>query len=660
MGRCDTWFVTVLCSALALGAVVPDRVVLGQQKVVPAAELPLEAIATGRAALETALAPLLKVDVSDQHLADIAVCAKAADWIVRHHEFHDAKLGPQTLAVLELGLARAKALAAGPVKWDQTPGKHALGYQSLIEGSYQPYLVTIPAGHDVGEPKRWPLHLVLHGRNDTLTEVAFIAGGDGKPAPKEQDWIQLDVYGRGNNAYRWAGETDVFEALADVRRRYRIDDRRIVLHGFSMGGAGAWHLGLHHPSLWCSVGPGAGFVDFYKYTKTAQPLPETQDKTLHIYNAVDYALNAGNVPVVTYGGELDPQLTASTTMKAAAEQQGVPIELIVGPGMGHKFDPESLAKFMAFHRERQTAGRPTYAATTQLKFVTWTLKYNQCAWIHVEEMIRPYEPCLIEAVVDGEKNVLRIKTRNCAVLQVDRELATDVEIDGVTLPLFEAAEGLLPGVYYETSGETWRVLSYDRSLGFTKNVDLRKRHNLQGPIDDAFMQPFVCVVGTGEPWHAGQAAWSQQSLKQLEGEFDKWMRGKVRVLKDSEVTAELIADNNLILFGDPKSNSVLGTVLARLPVKWTAEKLTVGDETYDPATHAVQMIHPNPQNPRRYVVINSGHTFHEAEFRKSNAWLIPMRGDLAVVRFEAQGDTIRETVVRSEILTNQWRLPGKK
>ena len=126
------------------------------------------------------------------------------------------------------------------------------------------------------------------------------------------------------------------------------------------------------------------------------------------------------------------------------------------------------------------------------------------------------------------------------------------------------------------------------------------------------------------------------------------------------MTAEIIADHNLILFGDPKSNSVLGTVLARLPVKWTAEKLTVGDEMYDPATHAVQLIHPNPQNPRRYVVINSGHTFHEAEFRKSNAWLIPMRGDLAVVRFEAQGEAFRETVVRSEILTNQWRMPGKK
>ena len=637
----------------------------------PAAPLPappVKEIEAARAALEESLKPLLSnANLSDQHLADVAVCAKAAEWIVRHNEFHDAKLGPQALAVLKLGQARAdqlKELASkksGKVTWDQTPGRHALGYRSAIDLSYQPYVLTLPEGHNVDDAKRWPLHLVLHGRNDKLTEVSFIAGGDGKPVDKAQDWIQLDVYGRGNNAYRWAGETDVFEALADARRRYRIDDRRIVLHGFSMGGAGAWHLGLHHPSLWCSVGPGAGFVDFYKYTKTTTPLPDYQDKTLHIYNAVDYALNAFNVPVITYGGETDPQLLASTTMRDAAKAHDVTIDLLIGPKMGHKFDPDSLQKFMAFHKEKQTAGRPLYAEVPKLRFITWTLKYNQCAWLKVEEMIRPYEACTVEAELDPEQSILKVTTRNCGVIQIDRELATTVDIDGTKLPLFEAADDLLPGVYYETTGDGWRVLSYDRSLGFSKNVDLRKRHDLQGPIDDAFMQPFVCVVGTGDPWHASHAEWSQWTLARLETEFDKWMRGKVRVVKDTEVTQELIADNNLILFGDPKSNSVLGSVLARLPVKWTPEKLTVGDDTWNPATHAVQLIHPNPRNPRRYVVINSGHTFHAAEFQKSNAWLIPSRGDLAVIEFQKdEKDGFKENIIRAEILNNAWKLPPSK
>ena len=161
---------------------------------------------------------------------------------------------------------------------------------------------------------------MLHGRGATLNEVSFIQAHDGKPAAPGADWIQLDVFGRTNNAYRYAGEADVFEALADVKRRYRIDDRRIVLHGFSMGGAGSWHLGLHYPSLWCSVGPGAGFVDFYKYQKVTTPLPFYQDLALSIYNPIDYTLNAFNVPICS---SLNTRASANSPNPGSAFQGGM-------------------------------------------------------------------------------------------------------------------------------------------------------------------------------------------------------------------------------------------------------------------------------------------------------------------------------------------------
>ena len=77
----------------------------------------------------------------------------------------------------------------------------------------------------------------------------------GKEAPKDQEYVQLDIYGRGNNAYRWAGETDVFgamdnflEAEAEAGREDSIDLRRVVLKGFSMGrvwrGASHWLLAV--------------------------------------------------------------------------------------------------------------------------------------------------------------------------------------------------------------------------------------------------------------------------------------------------------------------------------------------------------------------------------------------------------------------------------
>ena len=105
-------------------------------------------------------------------------------------------------------------------------------FVSKVDGSEQPYRVHLPANYDASKPMR--LDVVLHGKNAKLTPTTFFAA---KPHVVT-DRIELEVYGRGNNAYRWAGETDVFEAIAAVQAKYKIDPDRIVLRGFSMGGAG--------------------------------------------------------------------------------------------------------------------------------------------------------------------------------------------------------------------------------------------------------------------------------------------------------------------------------------------------------------------------------------------------------------------------------------
>jgi hypothetical protein len=56
-------------------------------------------------------------------------------------------------------------------------------------------------------------------------------------------------------------------------------------------------------------------------------------------------------------------------------------------------------------------------------------------------------------------------------------------------------------------------------------------------------------------------------------------------------------------------------VLPKLPITWTKEKLVVNGKGYDPATHVPVLIYPHPKRPGKYVVINSGHTFREADFK---------------------------------------------
>ena len=298
------------CLLLLLVCCVPATAQInGEQRKALEAELAKQQAAFDKAA------PELRGD----DRSDIAVCLKAVRWALKYKEFPKKDYVKQARNVLKLTGQRLAAAKAGTsIDVSKTSVR---GFVSRLDGSIQPYAISFPAGFDPKSTTAMPLHLKLHGRANQMNEVNFFHRHEGKSPGKDQTWIQLDVYGRGNNAYRWAGEVDVFEALADVKRRFYIDENRITLHGFSMGGAGAYHLGVHHPGLWSSAGAGAGFVDFYKYQKKGK-LPDHQHATLGIYDAVDYAMNTFNVPFVAYGGEKDKQLLSGKMMKAAAAEKG--------------------------------------------------------------------------------------------------------------------------------------------------------------------------------------------------------------------------------------------------------------------------------------------------------------------------------------------------
>jgi hypothetical protein len=557
--------------------------------------------------------------------------------------------------MVKIGRERVRRIEAGEDAAPLKPGKHVLAYQSAVDNSLQPYAVSLPDGWKAADSKRWPLHLVLHGRSNDMNEVAFFAMHDGRPPVKDSTWIQLDVYGRGNNAYRWAGETDVFEALADVKKRFRIDERRITLWGFSMGGAGAWHLGLQHPDLWSSVGAGAGFVDFYKYQKVTEQLPEVQHKMLRIYDSLDYALNLFDVPFISYGGELDPQLASTLFMQDAAKELKAPLSAIIGHKMGHKFDDVSLKTFMAYHAAHTEKGRPEFPGRRELKFVTYTLKFNKCDWLRIEEQELPYERTeVVSTFADG---VLNVTTENVRALSVARGAGDAVVLDGGTkVMLADAAGGDLPDVYFRLEPDGWKLLPYDESLRFADNEDHHKRQGLQGPIDDAFSQPFVLVRGTGTAWNASHESWATANLKRVAAEWDVWFRGEPRVATDASLSDEDIAKRNLVLFGDPGSNAVIAKIVGKLPLTWTKEKLTVGGVDYAAGSHGVALIFPNPLNPRRYVVLNSGPTVRAEEYSKSNAWFFPRLGDAAVIRFEQSAGGLVERPVWSTIMNSDWEI----
>jgi predicted esterase len=600
---------------------------------------------------------------------DVEVYLKAAQWITHHDEFYQKEAAAWTLDALDRGLFRAALLAQGQAPWLQETG-HAVvrGYHSPVDGSVQPYAVTLPADYGKDPHRKWRLDIVLHGRDAALTEVKFLhqhAGDRGDT--RNPDYIQIDIYGRGNNAYRWAGERDVFDATDafGYAERWRlqqlqtVDPNRLVLRGFSMGGAGTWHLGLHHPDNWCVIGPGAGFTSTHGYLKDLKsPLPSYQEACLHIYDAVDYAENAADVPVVAYAGADDPQLQAARNVEDKLKGTGIPMTLLVAPELKHQFPPEWQKKGEAEYQKYVSKGKPERPA--HIHFVTYTLKYPTCSWVEVVGLDRHYERSLVDA--EQAESGLTVKTTNVRDLHLELAPGTSrqpaVTIDGQHLtarPILRQ-DGTLH-LYLSKHGGTWSDVLPER-LAVTRLRHSQKVRNLQGPIDDAFMTPFLCVRGTGKPWNEAAQRYADAELKRFQELWSKYLRGDLPVADDVDVTAEDIATKNLVLFGDPGSNALLAQVLPDLPLRWTHEQVTLAGKTADAADHVPVLIYPSPLNVQRYVVLNSGHTFGADDFQKTNALLYPRLGDYAILKpAPTEKDPGAAEVVTAGLFDDSWQ-PG--
>ena len=145
------------------------------------------------------------------------------------------------------------------------------GYLSKIDGSVQPYGLVVPASFQPDGPHRFRLDVWCHGRGETLSELNFIDGRQTSPGEfTPRDAFVIHPYGRFCNANKLAGEIDLFEAIDDVKQHYPIDENRMVMRGFSMGGAACWQFAVHYPSVWAAAAPGAGFAETPEFLRVFQ------------------------------------------------------------------------------------------------------------------------------------------------------------------------------------------------------------------------------------------------------------------------------------------------------------------------------------------------------------------------------------------------------
>jgi len=368
-------------------------------------------------------------------------------------------------------------------------------------------------------------------------------------------------------------------------------------------------------------------VDTHKFSETpiktfvkVGPLPEHEEKTLTMLDSIDYAANAGMVPAIAAVGDKDVFFQCHVIMGKAMEQEGLKMVNLISPGTGHVIDPATHKEQMRLIGEHVAKGLdPT---PKEIRFVTWTLKYNRCFWIEVLGLKEHYVRAEIRAKIDGDGVIQVEELKNISRFSIRWPSAP--------MPAVRMAGGdrIAPkgdAVFFEERDGKWSVVERPSEEG--------KRPGLQGPIDDAFSSRFLCVRGTGTPWNKDAQTFADETLKRFADEWRSWFRGELPLKDDTDVTPEDVKSRHLVLFGDPGSNRWIAEALPKLPLSWTPEELQLRGKKYSSKQHVPSLIYPNPLSGAtgRYLVLNSGHTFHPSNL-KINYLFFPRQGDWAVMK----------------------------
>ena len=282
--------------------------------------------------LERKIATLQRLGVADPYLAEVEIYHKAAIWVLEHKEFNQKGIADWTREILDRGLLRAAQQERGETPWllsDRPDVSRA--YRSRIDGSVQPYAVTFPADYGKDKLRKWRVDVVLHGRNDYANRGRFLHQHDGVHNIPDRPGLGADRHLRPRQ-----------QRLSLGRRNRRAGGRRELPRRRTAAGprppCSTATASCCAASRWAAPGRGTSVCIGRRVVRhrprrrlhhharlrrnVPDKLPPYQEACLSIYDAVDYAENAFDVPVVAYDGGRRPAVAGGAQHRGEAQAAG--------------------------------------------------------------------------------------------------------------------------------------------------------------------------------------------------------------------------------------------------------------------------------------------------------------------------------------------------
>lgn len=455
-------------------------------------------------------------------------------------------------------------------------------YFAANDHSPQPYWVALP--RDYSPDKKYPFAVFLHGYTPAISKLSpWILDLNTLAQATAHGFIVAMPYGRRNSDFVQWGEDDVLAVKRECLRVYSVDTQRTFLAGASMGGYGAYAVGLHTPGEWTAVAPIAGRTDFYVWFKTQRAdLPAWKQV---LYDADDPRTLIGNgrsTPYFLQHGAEDKTVPVehSRLFAADATRLQLPFQYQEIPDRGHEDAFQLPAMRRAFDWMSQQQPRP---APRQVTFSSGDLREAKSDWAQIDAFGDYASLARLDAKLDG--STIRVETDNVARFTLGlKEFAlgqVGLEVNNQKVGNFDSAQPIL-----------WTALDAKTS----------KSPAQCGPFKSLMRSPFVLVYGNDR---------DHKDALRFAAEWSDCADGKPTIRSVEEVSGVDKRQRNIILFGTRDSNALLGEIADQLPLELRRGGYRVGSNFTKMKNGGLRMVWRSPWSDEHLVGVCSGEWWGE-------------------------------------------------
>lgn len=476
-----------------------------------------------------------------------------------------------------------------PIRIKSKYQKHKRTFVSKIDSSLQYFSVAPSSTQDL---ENGALFLSVHGASVEAVSQAN--------AYKQKDWGHVIApTNRRPFGFAWEdwGRLDALEVLAEGKRIYKPDERKIYLTGHSMGGHGTWYLGATYPDKFAAIAPCAGYPDLLGYRdsfvrraltaskeelKRMRITPERLEqmrKKPQLTDMDSMILRAGNPSrtlklkrnylqqgIYVLHGEKDNVVPTfiAREMREVLGKFHPDFTYYEYPGGTHWYGDHSMDWPPIFELFKQRTIKPD-SLINKMEFHTASPGVSASShFITIHQQQKPFE---ISSVDFSREDSPSIQTKNVSLLSIDIEAMhsnmDSLKIDGVAFPISSKKT-----VHYKKKEGVWKATAEPSMV--------EKGPHRNGGFKDAFTNQMVFVYATKgsileNNWYYNKARLDSET-------FYYRANGSVELVPDVAFDPKKFKDRNVVLYGNLSNNSAWKKLLKGFPVQVENSRVLLNDK----------------------------------------------------------------------------------